>query len=606
MAANPQQLSPVAPLPIIIGVTGHRDLRPADIPQLETRVEQIIHELIARYPNTPLLVLSPLAEGADYLVARVALDLGAKLAVPLPLPSGEYEKDFSNSASRKQFKELLQRAWKCFELPLVPGNTPASIKEYGPARNKQYALVGAYVAQNSHILIALWDGTDPGDVGGTGQIVGFKLNGIPEPYAAERKPLDVIDNGPVYHILTPRTKNPTPAGTAFDLEIKFPEGWKSNEGLGKSFGRILRQMDSFNHDAQRLTAQLAADLHRNRGYVIPETELPALSEGARFILDQYALADTLALHFQTRRKVTLITLLVIAVTAVFTFEVYAHLAPDPFVLLLYPLSLGTAVAIYKLSRSRQYQNKHLDYRALAEGLRVQLFWNLAGLSEDVAEHYLRQHRTELEWIRNAIRAWNVLARDTCSPDLPANEKHEEARSANTSLVLRRWIEDQRSFFGKAKIRDHGKHTRHEKLAKRLFVVGLVLAFFVVGLHWLWAEFGGESHWRHGLIVLIGLIPAIATAIVGYAEKMAYSAQAKRYDWMSSLFDRAAKELGELLEGRGHGASDLAGAHADKNLARSNYSAVQRLFLDLGCEALEENGDWVMIHRERMPDVYKGA
>jgi len=86
---------------------------------------------------------------------------------------------------------------------------------------------------------------------------------------------------------------------------------------------------------------------------------------------------------------------------------------------------------------------------------------------------------------------------------------------------------------------------------------------------------------------MGITPAIAAAIGGYAEKMAFSAQAKRYDWMKALFERAANQLTNLVERR-----DRAGA--------------QQLIFDLGKEALEENGDWVMIHRERTADVYKGA
>ena len=69
--------------------------------------------------------------------------------------------------------------------------------------------------------------------------------------------------------------------------------------------------------------------------------------------------------------------------------------------------------------------------------------------------------------------------------------------------------------------------------------------------------------------------------------MAFSAQAKRYDWMKALFDRAANQLTSLL-------------------ARKDHAGAQQLIFDLGKEALEENGDWVMIHREKTADVYKGA
>jgi len=48
------------------------------------------HELSAlktRYPHTPMVALSPLGEGADQVVACVALEQGFDLMVPLPLPA---------------------------------------------------------------------------------------------------------------------------------------------------------------------------------------------------------------------------------------------------------------------------------------------------------------------------------------------------------------------------------------------------------------------------------------------------------------------------------------------------------------------------------------
>src|SRR5689334_2600546 len=81
MAAVPPPTGrkPQGPLPLLIGVTGHRDLREEDLPILETRVGEILADLAARFPHTPVEVLSPLAEGADRLVARAALAQGMRL-----------------------------------------------------------------------------------------------------------------------------------------------------------------------------------------------------------------------------------------------------------------------------------------------------------------------------------------------------------------------------------------------------------------------------------------------------------------------------------------------------------------------------------------------
>src|ERR1700722_8252716 len=61
----------VGPLPLILGVTGHRDLRDEDIPRLTELVLAEYSELRTLYPSTPITLLSALADGADRLLAHL-------------------------------------------------------------------------------------------------------------------------------------------------------------------------------------------------------------------------------------------------------------------------------------------------------------------------------------------------------------------------------------------------------------------------------------------------------------------------------------------------------------------------------------------------------
>jgi 16S rRNA U1498 N3-methylase RsmE len=56
-------------------------------------------------PHTPLILLSALVEGADRLVARVALELGVHFIVPLPMPRDIYETDWQSFSTSAQNKE---------------------------------------------------------------------------------------------------------------------------------------------------------------------------------------------------------------------------------------------------------------------------------------------------------------------------------------------------------------------------------------------------------------------------------------------------------------------------------------------------------------------
>ena len=145
-------------IPLVVAVTGHRDLVPSEIPGIRDRVRELLENLQQSYPDRRLTVMSPLAEGADQLVAEVALELGIELTVVLPMPKHLYLQDFETPDARAHFESLCARATEFFELPLSKGNTVEQISEPGQARNREYAQVGVFQCAHCHILLAIWDG----------------------------------------------------------------------------------------------------------------------------------------------------------------------------------------------------------------------------------------------------------------------------------------------------------------------------------------------------------------------------------------------------------------------------------------------------------------
>ncbi|MEA3400535.1 MAG: hypothetical protein U9R79_04750 [Armatimonadota bacterium] len=160
-----------------VGVTGHRFL--AEIEKLRISVERALDEVETAFPDRGLAVISPLAEGADRLVAEAALKRGAELLVPLPLPKDDYMTDFESEESKQQFLELLDRAVEVIELPETD------------ERDEAYAQVGEWVLDHSDALIAIWDGQAAQGRGGTADIAGRALDrGMPVLHikAGNRKP----------------------------------------------------------------------------------------------------------------------------------------------------------------------------------------------------------------------------------------------------------------------------------------------------------------------------------------------------------------------------------------------------------------------------------
>lgn len=563
------------PLPLVIGITGHRDLRDEDRATLGARIREIITGLQSRYPHTPLLLLSPLAEGADRLAARAALECGARLCVSLPMPKAIYEADFQAPESLAEFNDLLRRAERWFELPLLPPNTESKIIRQGEPRNRQYAYVGAYIARHSQILIALWDGLASDAEGGTAQIVRFKLLGVPEhsAFADEvNSPLDPAESGPVYHVVTPRASQSSPVPQAFRLAKLFPPHYEREALAEAAYDRIYTRMNTFNQDALHLGAALVRGCEKSKAYVMPLPEVEQFHRPLRFILDCYATADTLAASFQRKTLLTLRGLFTLSLLAAIFFQLYGHLGAKPWGLAAgYLGALGVAYAWYMWAKRADYENKYLDYRALAEGLRVQFFWRLAGLRHSVADYYLRKQRGELDWIRQALRVWNLQEVDEHTFIGAGLVVRAED---SLPLLLKHWVEDQYAYFSKVALRDQTKFQRIKKVSYAFFLVGLAMGVIKVFLSP-----------EHPILVAIGIAVILAALLFGYAKSRALSEHAKQYGRMSIIFANAKRHLEELVK---------SGRH----------TSARGLIEELGKEALVENGDWVLLHRERPLQVPK--
>src|SRR3984885_12604661 len=175
---SPKEHPPKTHLAIRVGVTGHRPnhLKDSDIPLLRKQIHHVLQSVrnagaeiagdsLAGYDShDPIFrVISPLAEGSDRLVAEEALALGYELQSPLPFPADDYENDFVTPESKKQFRELLNRATAVLELD--------GSRENQDAQNRAYESVGRTVLRHCDVLIAIWDVEEARIQGGTAQLV---------------------------------------------------------------------------------------------------------------------------------------------------------------------------------------------------------------------------------------------------------------------------------------------------------------------------------------------------------------------------------------------------------------------------------------------------
>ena len=181
-------------VPIVVGVTGHRDIRPEDRDALYSAVEKILLALREKCPHSGIVMLNSLARGADQLCAEAALRLSIPLTVVLPMAQEEYEKDFSGEELLR-FRTLCSAAKECFAAPETEQAPPS------PDRNFAYRQAGIFVAAHAHVLLALWDGKETAAPQcGTAETVRFALEGAYEPKNA----IPLGGNCSVWQVQTPR------------------------------------------------------------------------------------------------------------------------------------------------------------------------------------------------------------------------------------------------------------------------------------------------------------------------------------------------------------------------------------------------------------------
>ena len=589
-------------LPIVIGVTGHRDLRPQDESALAAALEAIFADLKAAYPSTPLLLLTPLAEGADQLAARVARRLAIPYRVPLPMPLENYREDFAGSARLAAFDELLHDAdGPPYAMPFFESNDAMTVGER-ERRAQQYALLAAHLAGASHVLVAFWDGVASETTGGTAQAVRFRALGVPERYLQAKSLLDAPETGSVHHIYTPRSTNaPLPHAAGFrTLRVRGP---RTNTQIPLSLGDVFCQIDELASDAPDPSATVYRRIDTFNDDCARVVGSAAQIPGESVTKALMHAAERVATYYQHKFVRALQLLFLSTGLALLTFAIYADLFTHAHPLMLaYLCASGFAVWTYARAQRGRWQDRAQDCRALEIGLNVQQTWDAAGLGRSVADYYIRRQRSELDWIRSAIRTAHTVDRRLA---------FDEARAIETvrAFVLRQYAyfagtqDDPRAATyagilrpGGAK-RERAKAALHETLSGSFLRVSFAVSALLVAygfFAWLAPDvlhgLPNERIWHGDLIFVIATSAVAAALFHDYPARRAHPQHARRYEAMGNLYRRALDALDEA-ERR------TAWRDPADGPLPSRIETARACILELGHEALSENGEWLLMHRE---------
>jgi hypothetical protein len=551
---------------LIVGVTAHRDLVPELLPRLESDITAWLVRMRGVHPDLPLVVMSALAEGGDQLVARCAVALGIPLVVPLPMPLADYLADFPTPAARATFEALLARA-EVIELPLAPGATADGVAVPGRERDRQYAQLGVFVSSHCQVLLALWDRRRPIATGGTAEVVHYHLHGEMPGLAEEDAPPNLLaddDSDLVYHIACPRHR---PEG---DIDRPLHARWLTRSGelpgdgpMPESYRRLFHQLGEFNADARKYAREIAGA----PAPLLP-TDIPVpVPPAARAIEAMFARADFLAIHFRQRVHSSLLLLHGLAVATGLLLMVYSEIAPERALLaaLLGLFALGVVVA--RIGTQREWHRRYLDYRVLAEGLRVQCYWTIAAVPAAhrvrfAYDSFLQKQDVELGWIRHAMRGVHLAGGASGS-------------DAGLRWVVEHWVGDggatgQLGYYRRRHEQRTRGHRRTELLGRASLGVSLVSTVLLLLAA---PRLGGAANW---LLVLTAVAALFAGVREAWSHKRADKELIKQYRFMARVFAGARQRLD----------------------AQPDAAAQRRVLEALGEAALEEHAEWILMHRER--------
>ena len=268
----------------------------------------------------------------------------------------------------------------------------------------------------------------------------------------------------------------------------------------------------------------------------------------------------LAINYKKKWNISQILLLVTITSLLGVFLAYLNSNILILLILYFGAYLILAFYFWHLNILHESHNRFIEYRSLAEGLRIEFFLRLAGKCEDVADYYLMKHKIFLNWVREVLKSANVF-------DPQATPQFDEIKET--------WIESQYNYFKNASKRSKDALEKLKKSTNIIFYSGML--FIVITIT---ATILKDLSILLILTDLIIILPFIAGMIETYIQRSTISETIDEYIRMGKIFEKAKKLWNN--------------ADSISNI---------ELITELAKESLRENADWLLLHAkipEEMP------
>ncbi len=381
-------------IPLSIGLIGHRNISEFEQNQLLLEFDSAIENLIGKDRETPFILFTSLAKGADQIGFRSKFRDQMTIVAILPFRVDEYERDFDSAQDLFEFQKCLAES-DLVHQPFLDTNPPVD-------RNLRYQECANWISDRSNILIALWNGEFNNKPGGTSDTLRYRTK-----FRSVEESLHGV-NRDFLHISTSNSL------ASKNIECTCTGHSNPSEMLVSD----RKVLGAFNKELRLRTSSSAS----------PKFESPLL-------IDEIA-SSLKRRHLKVSRSILLgglITLNLVNLTQI--------TQSDRFFLMTLIMGLVTFGFWYTSVKSK-LKVRYENFRIFAETLRIQGLWDVVGLKK----HILSDTQVSIETDSWVFRLYINLV--LCS-ELTNNSGylHKVEEEQKTRVASIEWITAQTNYLG---------------------------------------------------------------------------------------------------------------------------------------------------------------
>lgn len=247
----------------------------------------------------------------------------------------------------------------------------------------------------------------------------------------------------------------------------------------------------------------------------------------------YGAADVLSMKYADRHHEKIRNISVIAPLIVFFFLLYEAAAQHWLIFVVTALII-LLYFVYRQPNKENAHEKYLEYRILAEALRIQYFISKSGVKKKVIDIMPWFTEIRIPLVKNVLSELSSTETDKKEP------------------ILDCWIRDQMKYHDNAHKRAL-KQLEKNELYERISLIATII-FYIIALIFeifmiLYAPFEVETaHWvRAGLKIGVGTATAITIFLSNYYGKMSLSSKVDEHLRMYWLYQKVEHKIRQTKE-----------------------------------------------------------